>query len=362
MSTGSLHAVILAGGSGTRLWPLSTKEVPKQFLKIGAKESLLKQTISRLEGLVDQKNIWVVCGKLHADRVKNELDQVPPDQILIEPQAKNTAPAISLAALYIKARDPNGVMLVLPADHLIYGKNPNQYSLDLQFAADVAKKNKALVTLGIAPDHPSTGFGYIERGKSHTLNSRDYYQVKAFHEKPELQKAREFLIQGDFYWNSGMFVWSAEIFFQELAKYQKTMAQAFQALESKLDQDNYQESLQKVFDQVENISVDYALMEHAENVLVVPAEFGWDDIGNLSAFAKVLPSDDQENHMEGKVWALDSGGNLVISSSKPIALVGVKDLIVVEGKGAFLVLPKEKAQAVKDLVELLKKNKEDQYL
>ena len=229
-------------------------------------------------------------------------------------------------------------------------------------AAKIAVGNHALVTLGIQPDHPSTGFGYIERGKELSLDGKKFYRVQAFHEKPELQLARQFLIQGDFYWNSGMFVWEAGVFLNELARCQPKMGAAFEALKKSLGQADYGEVLGQVFQKVENISVDYAIMEKAGNVMVVPADFGWDDIGNLNAFAKVLPADDRENHVEGKVWTLDANGNLVIAGSKPIALIGVKDLIVVEGEDALLILPKEKAQDVKKMVELLKDKKETDYL
>ncbi len=362
MINANLHAVILAGGSGTRLWPLSTKSKPKQFLSVGANESLLKQTVSRLEGLVSLENIWVVCGGGHAVQVKQELPDIKEDQILVEPEAKNTAPAIALAATHIISRDPKSIMMVLPADHLIYAKDSKRFSEDLLLASHIAKANHALITLGIQPDHPSTGFGYIERNQEHSYQGTPYYQVKAFHEKPELQMARQFLIQGNFYWNSGMFVWEAAVFLQELSKLQGAMAALFSNLQKTLGQKSYHESLKKVFQKVENISVDYAVMEHAENVLVVPARFGWDDIGNLGAFSKVLPSDSQDNHVEGKVWAIDSNGNLVISSTKPVALVGVKDMIVIEGDGAILILPKEKAQDVKKIVEWLKDKKETEYL
>ncbi|MDX1386862.1 MAG: sugar phosphate nucleotidyltransferase [bacterium] len=193
-----LYGVILAGGSGTRLWPLSTKKCPKQFLAIGSKESLMGQTVSRLAPLLSEEDIWVVCGEAHAKMISEEFPKLNTGQILWEPQAKNTAPALALASIHLLARDPEAVMVILPADHLIIPKDWGKFAEDVRLAAQVARTQHALVTFGIQPDQPSTGFGYIERGKEHTSGGKSYFEVKAFHEKPDLPKAREYLIEGTY--------------------------------------------------------------------------------------------------------------------------------------------------------------------
>lgn len=357
-----LYGVILAGGSGTRLWPLSTKKCPKQFLAIGAKESLMAQTVSRLSPLLSQEAIWVVCGKNHAEMIAREFPKLNRKQILWEPEAKNTAPALALASMHLVARDPEAVMVILPADHLIIPEDWEKFTSDVNAATQIARSQNALVTFGIQPDQPSTGFGYIERGKEHVSGGKKYFEVKAFHEKPDLPKAREYLIEGTYYWNSGMFIWKAADFLAELERCQPKMFAKFQKLASTIGNADYEKTLAETFRTVENISVDYAVMEKAGKVMVVPASFGWDDVGNLAAFTKVLPSDKQGNFFEGKLYHVDSEGNLVIAQTKPVALIGVQDLIVVDAPQATLVLPKEKAQKVKEMVELLQQKKEKDLL
>lgn len=349
-----LHGVLLAGGSGTRLWPLSIRSKPKQFLSIGAEGSLISQTAGRLKGLIPQENLWVVCGKKHAESIPLHLKEISVEQILVEPEAKNTAPAIALAALQIGARDPEAVMMVLPADHLILKEDIPAFVENLSTAAQIAGQKKALVTLGIPPSHPATGFGYMERGVEHQMEGRSYYNVRAFHEKPDGNTAQQYLEQGGFYWNSGMFIWEAQTFLKEMRLLQPEMYAQLEILTPKLSSPDYPEVLAGVFRVIENISVDYAIMEKAKEVYMVPADFSWDDVGDLTTFTKVLSPDDSGNRVQGQVFTLDAKGNLVLAETKPIALIGVENLIVVETKGAVLVLPKERAQDVKKMVEKLK--------
>jgi mannose-1-phosphate guanylyltransferase len=349
-----LHGVILAGGSGTRLWPLSTKDHPKQFLSIGADRSLLTQTAERLRPMVSMENLWLVCGKKHAAAAVRHLPGFSKERILEEPMARNTAPAIAWAAFRLRAVDPDALMVVLPADHLILPEDWEKFLDDVRLAAQVAGERKALLTFGIPPNHPATGFGYLEQGEEFRAEGKDYFRVKAFHEKPDQNTAETYLRRGGYYWNSGMFLWEVKTFLAELERCQPAMHAAFAELSRSQGSPSYPDRLTRTFQEMENISVDYAVMERAENVFMVPASFSWDDVGNLAAFAKILPSDGQGNRSQGECFAVDSRNNLTISRTKPIALVGVSELVVVEGERAVLVLSREKVQEVKKMVEYLR--------
>ncbi len=358
----ALHAVILAGGSGTRLWPLSTQRCPKQFLAMGEAPSLIQQTVFRVHELIPLSQVWVVCGQSHFSAVTSHLPNVPPQHLLIEPQAKNTAAAIALAAIHLRAQDPEALMAVLPADHLLLEKDGKVFCGDLQWAAELARERKGLVTLGIPPTEPSTGYGYIEPGEKFEQEGRAYFQVRQFHEKPDLKTAQGYLAKGGFYWNSGMFVWGAKTFLEELGKAQASTGEIFEDLSHHLGEKDFPEKVRQVFQGLEDISVDYAVMEKSKKVFVVPARFGWDDVGSLTSFEKTLAPDPSDNRIQGEVFVVESGRNLVIAQSRAVALIGVHDLIVVETPEAVLVLPKGKAQDVKKMVEELKRQKREELL
>jgi len=350
----ALNGVILAGGSGTRLWPLSTQAKPKQFLKLASDRSLIQQTADRLSPLVDSKNLWVVCGRAHAQGMKRDLPEMPEGQILVEPQAKNTAAAIALAAIALRERDPKAVMVVLPADHSIPRDDWEKFRQTLDFGARLARDKGVLVTLGIKPRDPATGYGYIEKGEVLTEGTEPRFKVRSFREKPDAKQAQEYFSSGNFFWNSGMFLWSVETYLAELAKHLPATAKAFEELSGHLGKNDWEAALQKAFSMVENISVDYAVMEKSERTVVLPAAFAWDDVGSYSSFEEILPADAQGNHFQGEIVTLDSANNIVLSSGTPIALIGVQGLIVVQTPQGVLVLPKEREQDVKKVVEALR--------
>lgn len=355
-----LHAILLAGGSGTRLWPLSTRRQPKQFMRLGGGDSLLQQTASRLGPQVPPGRLWVVCGESHAGIVVAQLDEMPASHCLVEPMAKNTLPAIALAAIQLRAADPEAVMAVLPADHFIPEPDWPRLHQNIALAAAVARREKALVTLGIVPTAAATGFGYLERGERFEEEDGEYFTVRAFHEKPDAETATRYHSDGAYFWNSGMFVWEAQTLMDELARQHPKIANAFEALALRLSDPGFPKLAREVFAELPNLSVDYGIMEQAAQVRMVPAAFGWDDVGSLDSFEKILPGDAQGNHTQGTSFILEGQGNLVLAESRPVALVGVQDLIVVETSEAVLVLPKDKAQDVKKMVEWLKnKGRED---
>jgi len=316
----------------------------------------------RLREWVLQENIWVVCGSPYAQAIPRHIPEILTDHIIVEPQAKNTAPALALAAFHLEAKDPEAVMIVLPADHLVLRSDWDLFISDLKMAAQIAVEDKALVTLGIVPNLPETGFGYLEQGKKMEDKNGVYYTVKAFHEKPDLKTAEKYLSSGKYFWNSGMFVWKVKVFLDELSNHQPEMYEAFEKLREFFDTPQYPKQLEEVFSSLDNISIDYALMEKASKVVMIPASFQWDDVGNLTAFSKVLDSDEENNFTQGEVFCVESQGNLVMAQDRPVALVGVKDLVVVEAPKGVIVLPKSKAQDVKKLIEYLKKNGREDLL
>ncbi len=349
-----LHAVILAGGSGTRLWPLSTRDHPKQFLSVGGGASLLQQTWARLASWVPETNGWVVCGQGHVAGVRQHLPRLPPSQILAEPEAKNTAAAIALAALHLLSRDPAAIMAVLPADHYIPEADWPAFRENLEAAAALAEGKRMLLTLGIKPNEAATGYGYIERGEGVGGDSAKAFRVRAFHEKPDPATARRYAADPNFFWNSGMFIWKAGVFLEELQKHRPKTFEALESLRPFLGKSEYPRKAAEIFSSIENISVDYAVMERSEQVAVIPAAFGWDDVGALTSLIAMTETDARGNSLQGEVISHDASGNLVLGKSKPIALLGVKDLMVIEGEKAILIAPKDRVQEVRAMVQFLK--------
>ena len=320
------------------------------------------QTVSRLKDLISTNRIRVVCGENHAQAILEHVPDLPSDQVWVEPKPRNTAPALALAAILLKAQDPEAVMVVLPADHLILAADWKKFSQDVQLAAQVAQTQDALVTFGIPPDHGATGFGYLEQGEKLKLAGGECFKVKAFHEKPDEDTAKAYWKSGNFLWNSGMFVWQVKTFLRELKDCQPEAFALFQDLASTIGSEDFSSRLVEVFNKVDSISVDYAVMEKASRVFMVPASFSWDDVGSLTALGKVLSPDAKGNRSLGNFVALDAEDNLILSKNKPVAIIGINDLLVVETPDALLVLPKDRAQDVKEIVNKLKEQGREDLL
>lgn len=341
--------VIMAGGSGSRLWPLSRQLNPKQFLKIHGEHSLLQQTLNRLEQLDTQSPV-VICNEDHRFMVAEQLRQisVKDASILLEPVGRNTAPAIALAALHaVQEEDP--ILLVLAADHHI--GDPSAFHHAVEAAHGLAEKD-LLVTFGIVPSHPETGYGYIQRGASLEDNG---YKVARFVEKPDAVKAEEYLIAGDYYWNSGMFMFRASAYLKALATFRPDILSACEQSVSHLTVDmDFIRVNSDAFAACPDESIDYAVMEKAQDAAVVPLDADWSDIGSWSALWEIGNKDTQGNVCKGDVITLDSTNSLIHTQSRLVATLGVENLVVVETKDAVLVASKNQVQEVKKLVEMLK--------
>ena len=360
-------AVILAGGRGTRFWPRSRKRTPKQLLDIVSKRSMLCETAARLAPLSSANRLWVVTNAGQAAGVRRELPRVPRAQILLEPDGRNTAAAIGLAAIHLKHRYGDAVMAVLPADHHI--SRTADYRRIVRAAMALAVQPGHLVVLGIPPTRPDTGFGYIERGpRAATRADVRAYEVKRFTEKPAPSLARRYVASGKYFWNAGMFFWRASTFLECLKNFLPRTANLLRELQQSIGKPSYFRALTRIYPRLENISVDYAVMEPAchtrgvRRVFVLPAEVGWSDIGSWDAVYELLARKDGENVSDGDSFALDSAGNFFWNPKKFTAAIGIRDLIVVNTADALLICPRERAQDVSKIVKWLGQRHREELL
>lgn len=349
--------VIMAGGKGERFWPQSRLRRPKQLLPIVGDTSMLSQTIERLPGLVPYENIFVITNREQRPAVLETCPQLPPGNVIAEPVGRDTAAAVGLAALLVGRRSPQATLAMLPADHVIHDAGAFRSVLDAAFAAAAAEP--WLVTIGIRPAEPATGYGYIQRASMIArAEGRDVFEVKRFVEKPDLDTARAYLESGDYLWNAGMFVWSVPTIRAALAAHEPELAAGLAAIEGELQAGRgVDDALAAHFQGLKKISIDYAVMEKAKNVVTIAATFDWDDVGAWPAIMRHLPADASGNVLRGNALVESGDGNLVVSDSQHlVAVVGVDDLIVVHTPDATLVCPKAHAQRVKELLKRLEQD------
>ncbi|MFZ0638993.1 MAG: mannose-1-phosphate guanylyltransferase [Candidatus Acidiferrales bacterium] len=360
-------AVILAGGRGTRFWPRSRKRTPKQLLDIVSAKSMLRETADRLVPLFRANHLWVVTNDEQIAGVRRELPRVPRAQILAEPTGRNTAAAIGLAAIHLAQEHGDALMAVLPADHYI--ADAPRYRRIVRAAMALASRPGNLVVLGIPPTRPDTGFGYIERGKGAGQHAGTLaYTVKRFTEKPNLPLAQKYVASRKYFWNGGMFFWRVSTFFECLRKFLPQTWRALGELQQSIGTSAYSRALAEVYPRLENVSVDYAVMEpasrgsRAERVFMLPAKVGWSDIGSWAAVHELLARTKGENVSEGHSFTLDASGNFLWSRKKFIAAIGIQDLILVETDDALLLCPRERAQDVGKVVKWLEEKRRDDLL
>jgi len=352
----NLFPVIMAGGSGTRFWPLSRKAWPKQFLPLASPRPLIAETVNRLTGLARLKDTFVVCGKIHAGPTRKLVKGLPKANVIVEPAARNTAPAIGLATLHASHRDPRGIVAALPSDAFV--KDPEGFRRDLEAAAALANEGY-IVTLGIKPIRPETGYGYIRRGDPLGAG----YRVAQFVEKPDLPTAKMYVSSPDYFWNGGIFVFRCDVMLHALSRHMPELYDGLAKLQKHIGKKTYAKTLDRIFPRLPSVSIDYGVAEKAENIAVVPGDFGWSDVGSFAAIPEVRPADAHGNVVSGAgAVVIDSEGCVVLGGKRVIGVVGVKDLVIVDTPDALLVLPKDRSQDVRRVVDALKERKQEKFL
>ena len=368
MKKPDVYAVIMAGGGGTRFWPWSRQMRPKQVLPILSARTMIRETVDRILPLVPPERILIVTSRSQARQLHREVDRIPPENLLLEPEGKNTAPCLGLAAVHVQRKNPEAVLIVLPADHYI--GSPEKFLRTLRRAAEFASRRNYLITLGITPTGPETGYGYIQKGPVlGRVRETEVLRAKAFQEKPTLPKAQTYLRRGDFLWNSGMFIWRVGVFLKALEKCLPRLHRDMQELKSSIGKRGERRVLGRVYSQSPSISVDNGVLEKAPNVALIEARFGWSDVGSWAVMWNLWPKDPAGNvcilggkRGESEVLVLDSSGCLVRGEKSFIAVLGLKDTIVVEAGDAILVCPRDRSQDVRRILQELKERGWQKYL
>jgi len=364
----SVHAVILAGGRGTRFWPRSRTRTPKQLLNIVGKTTMLEQTVARLRPLFAADHIWSVTNAEQAVALRKQLPAAACQRVLTEPVGRNTAAAIALAAIHVRqAVEGDALLAVLPADH--YVARPESYREIVRAALQFAREPERMVVLGIPPARPDTGFGYVEKmGEPLDVDGYSVYTVRRFTEKPQLEMAKEYVASGNYQWNAGMFFWRVSTFLAALKKYLPRTHDALEMLAPHIGKRSYDAALKRIYGKLENISVDYAILERAtrddgaSRVFVIPADIGWSDLGSWAAVYELIAKHPGENVLAGEGHSIDATGNFLWSPDKFVAAIGVRDLVLVDTPDALLICPRERAQDVGKIVRALEDKKRKKLL
>lgn len=357
-----ITAVIMAGGKGERFWPKSRSNYPKQFLSLTNNgKTMIQLTAERLLPLIEYEDMYIVTNKNYVKLVKEQLPEIPDENILAEPFAKNTAPAIGLAAAIIQHKYDDAIMLVLPSDHLI---KQNQMFVDtLKTSINVAKEDENLVTIGITPTYPETGYGYINYGQSnYSEKYSNVYEVEKFVEKPDIEKAKEYIESGNYIWNSGMFVWKVSSIMNNFNKLLSDTYDGLMDIKNSIGKDNFQDVLYNNFIKFKSESIDYGILEKASNIYTIPGTFGWDDVGSWLALERISKTNEYGNAVTGNVITIETKNSIINGTNKLIAAVGVEDLIIVDTDDAILICSKESTQDVKKVIENLKICNRTEYI
>jgi mannose-1-phosphate guanylyltransferase/mannose-6-phosphate isomerase len=356
----NLYSVIIAGGSGTRFWPLSRLDTPKQLLNIGGKETLIQSTVSRMRPIIPLERTYIVTNISQVEPINLQLQAMTgkswEDNFIVEPEPKNTAPAIGLAAIYLRHLDPEAIMVVLPSDHII--KDKKRFHNYVLLGAKVSKQG-SLVTIGIRPDKPETGYGYI---KYDERIKRGVYKVIEFKEKPDKETAMKYLRDGSYYWNSGIFIWRADSIIEAMRQHMPELYEGLRRIEGALDTEDIYKVKKSVFAKIKAESIDYGVLEKADNVAMIPADIGWSDVGSWNVLDQILPTDSDNNVKNGNLISIDNKDSILYAGERLIAAVGLKDIIVVDTPDATLICHREKAQEVRKIVDILKKRKAKEYI
>lgn len=357
-----MYAIIMAGGSGTRLWPQSRKEKPKQFQPIYSENTLLQETAKRITPPVKNEKIYVVANASHFETVKQQLPQMPVENYIGEPIGRNTAPVVGIAAITIAHKDPNAIMLVTPADQII--TDIDYFRKVLAVAKKIAKTPGSTVTIGINPTSPATGYGYIQMGEK--VSDTDGVKVlKAitFKEKPDYQTATEYVCSGEYSWNSGIFVWSVKTILDLFKEHAPEIYSLLMEYDKAIGTQNEEKVFNDVYERFPAISVDHAILEHINNIFVIPADIGWSDLGSWPSLYEMVEADGNGNVIKGKHIGIDTKNCLISSSGdRLITTIGIENMIIVDTKDTVMILPMSHAQEIKNLLEILKEKDMGKYL
>lgn len=362
----TLYGVIIAGGSGTRFWPLSREETPKQLLSVDGRESLIQATVSRITPVIPLERIYIVTNQKQVESINFQLHASTgrgwDTNFIIEPEAKNTAPAIGLAAIYLRNLNPCAIMAVLPSDHIIRGND--KFCSALLTGAEIASQGY-LVTIGIKPNTPDTGYGYIKvSSEKLEVRSKGYncYKVERFIEKPNIKTAERCVREGNYYWNSGIFIWKAEAILSAIEKYMPHLYNGLKKIEKTLGSGREEKTIRAVFPELKPESIDYGVLEKAKNVAILPVGIGWSDVGSWHALWHILHRDSNNNVKHGNVISIDNKNSILYCGKRVVGAIGLKDMVVVDTPDATLICPKDRTQDVRKIVDILKKRGAEEYV
>jgi mannose-1-phosphate guanylyltransferase len=353
-----IYAVIMAGGVGSRFWPRSKEKSPKQLLQIFGETTMIQATVQRLDGIVKKENIYIITNKIQKPEIINQLPGLPKENIIEEPFGRNTAACIGLASILIEKKSSDAVTLVLPADHII--RDVEEFHRILQNAADFAYKSKGLLTIGITPTRPETGYGYIQIDERSVTDN--IYKVYTFAEKPNYATAVRFLESGDFLWNSGMFIWRVDVILEEIRNLMPDLYEGLEKIKKQFNSDKYSDTLFKVYGQLRNISIDYGIMEKSQKVYLTKGNFSWSDVGSWEEVFQLSEKNDEGNAVIGNIFTDKTADSYIYSPEKFAAVIGVDNLIIINTDNALLVCRRDNSQDVKKVVDYLKMNKLSDHL
>ncbi|MBH31148.1 MAG: mannose-1-phosphate guanylyltransferase [Candidatus Marinimicrobia bacterium] len=358
MSQSKMVSVIMAGGRGTRFWPLSRRDRPKQMLNIVGEQSMLQMTVDRLRKLRFMEEIYIIVGRDLAEKISNEINGVPKHNIIVEPSRKNTALSIALVALHLRQKNPDTVMGIFPADHLVVGHRA--FSSAISAGRKLAESDDMLSTLGVVPSSAHTGYGYIQFDKKKPLLEKRAFGVKTFAEKPTAAAAKRFIASGDFLWNSGMFVWKTKTYLEAMELHMPIHWEIMSKIGDDVGTRRYKTTLEAEWDNLTPESIDYGILEHAKNICVVQSEFKWSDLGSWNAYYDIMTKKEDGNVIKGEGIVIDGSGNLIHSNGKLTTVLGLSDIAVINTEDAILVIPQQRVEEIREIVsQLEEKGKEN---
>lgn len=354
----NLFALVMAGGIGSRFWPRSKEKTPKQLLKIFGENTMIQDTVARLNGVIPNENIFIITNKVQREEIIMQIPGIPQENILEEPFGRNTAACIGLASIMIEGKSKDAVTIVLPADHIIRDKVT--FHNNIISAAKFANESKGLVTIGIIPTRPETGYGYIQIDDS--IVSDNIHKVLTFAEKPNYATAVRFLESGDFLWNSGMFIWRIDAILEEIRKFMPELYEGLETIKKSMHAPNFGEVLSNVYGQLKNVSIDYGIMEKSQRVFLTKGDFSWSDVGSWEEVYQLSEKNEDGNAIVGKVFTDDTSESYIYSPNKFTAVIGAENFIVINSDDALLICRRDKAQDVKKVIEHLKYSKMTDHL